>query len=132
MPASPRRQARGLRTVEGTPDAPDHRLFGRWRRGTCKQMLRGVRCPTAGRWGRAWRAAASHRFKTGTSYGYRDAWSVGFSNDYTVGVWVGPRRRQPARRPCRARIRGAPILLKTFELLPPDVTPTIRRRPAPC
>ncbi len=28
-------------------------------------------------------------WKTGTSYGRRDAWSVGFQRDYTVGVWVG-------------------------------------------
>ena len=28
-------------------------------------------------------------FKTGTSYGYRDAWSVGFDGKRTIGVWVG-------------------------------------------
>ncbi|WP_291694176.1 penicillin-binding protein 1C, partial [Bradyrhizobium sp.] len=28
-------------------------------------------------------------FKTGTSYGYRDAWSVGFDGRITIGVWVG-------------------------------------------
>ena len=28
-------------------------------------------------------------FKTGTSYGYRDAWSVGFDGKHTIGVWVG-------------------------------------------
>lgn len=28
-------------------------------------------------------------FKTGTSYGRRDAWSIGYSAQYTVGVWVG-------------------------------------------
>jgi penicillin-binding protein 1C len=27
--------------------------------------------------------------KTGTSSGYRDTWTVGFTRDYTVGVWVG-------------------------------------------
>jgi len=27
--------------------------------------------------------------KTGTSSDYRDTWTVGFSRDYTVGVWVG-------------------------------------------
>src|SRR5690242_21445240 len=63
-------------------------------------------------------------FKTGTSYGYRDAWSVGFSNDYTVAVWVG--RADGTPRPGHVgREVGAPILLKMFGLLPPD------RRPAP-
>lgn len=28
-------------------------------------------------------------FKTGTSYGYRDAWAIGFDGRHTVGVWVG-------------------------------------------
>ncbi|MVM29696.1 penicillin-binding protein 1C [Spirosoma sp. HMF4905] len=28
-------------------------------------------------------------WKTGTSYGRRDAWSIGYNQRYTVGVWVG-------------------------------------------
>ncbi|AWM34792.1 penicillin-binding protein 1C [Hymenobacter nivis] len=28
-------------------------------------------------------------WKTGTSYGRRDAWSLGYNRDYTIGVWVG-------------------------------------------
>ena len=28
-------------------------------------------------------------WKTGTSYGRRDAWSIGFNSDYTIGVWLG-------------------------------------------
>jgi penicillin-binding protein 1C len=28
-------------------------------------------------------------WKTGTSYGHRDAWSIGFSSRYTIGVWIG-------------------------------------------
>lgn len=28
-------------------------------------------------------------YKTGTSFGYRDAWAVGFDRKHTVGVWVG-------------------------------------------
>ncbi len=52
-------------------------------------------------------------FKTGTSYGYRDAWSVGFDGRITVGVWVG--------RPDGAPVPGligrnaaAPILFDAF------------------
>jgi penicillin-binding protein 1C len=63
-------------------------------------------------------------FKTGTSYGFRDAWSVGFSNDYTVAVWVGRADGTP-RAGHVGRDSAAPILLKMFGLLPPD------RRPAP-
>ena len=28
-------------------------------------------------------------FKTGTSYGFRDAWAAGFDGEYTIAVWVG-------------------------------------------
>ena len=28
-------------------------------------------------------------WKTGTSFGYRDAWAIGLNPDYLVGVWVG-------------------------------------------
>lgn len=28
-------------------------------------------------------------WKTGTSYGRKDAWSIGFNKNYTIGVWVG-------------------------------------------
>ena len=52
-------------------------------------------------------------FKTGTSYGYRDAWSVGFDGRMTIGVWVG--------RPDGASVPGligrnaaAPILFDAF------------------
>jgi penicillin-binding protein 1C len=35
--------------------------------------------------------------KTGTSNDYRDAWVVGFSHRYTVGVWMGNLDRRPMR-----------------------------------
>ncbi|WP_217551484.1 hypothetical protein, partial [Pantoea sp. GbtcB22] len=28
-------------------------------------------------------------WKTGTSYGYRDAWTIGTTSRYLIGVWVG-------------------------------------------
>jgi penicillin-binding protein 1C len=41
---------------------------------------------------RAWqltREAPAVAWKTGTSYGHRDAWSVGYSDRYAIGVWAG-------------------------------------------
>lgn len=35
--------------------------------------------------------------KTGTSSGYRDAWTVGFTHERTVGVWVGNSSGAPTR-----------------------------------
>ena len=52
-------------------------------------------------------------FKTGTSYGYRDAWSVGFDGRLTIGVWVG--RPDGAPVPGRVgRTAAAPILFDAF------------------
>ena len=52
-------------------------------------------------------------FKTGTSYGYRDAWSVGFDGQMTIGVWVGRPDGNPV--PGLVGRRGAaPILFDAF------------------
>jgi penicillin-binding protein 1C len=55
-------------------------------------------------------------FKTGTSYGYRDAWAIGFDGRHTIGVWVG--------RPDGAPVPGligvdaaAPVLMDAFARL---------------
>jgi penicillin-binding protein 1C len=40
----------------------------------------------------AWRnyvSSSKIAWKTGTSYGHRDAWAIGVTPDYAVGVWVG-------------------------------------------
>ena len=52
-------------------------------------------------------------FKTGTSYGYRDAWAVGFDGRMTIGVWVG----RPDGAPVPGlvgRAAAAPILFDAF------------------
>ena len=52
-------------------------------------------------------------FKTGTSYGYRDAWSVGFDGRMTIGVWVG----RPDGAPVSGlvgRVAAAPVLFDAF------------------
>jgi penicillin-binding protein 1C len=57
------------------------------------------------------------RYKTGTSYGFRDAWSIGYDDNYTVGVWVG----RPDGSAGNERTGGnsaAPLLFQVFELLP--------------
>lgn len=48
-------------------------------------------------------------WKTGTSYGHRDAWSVGYTKRYTVGVWAGNFDGQGARELVGAQVAG-PIL----------------------
>ena len=55
-------------------------------------------------------------YKTGTSYGYRDAWAIGFDGKTVVGVWVG--RPDGAPVPGLSGITGAaPILFEAFDRL---------------
>ena len=53
-------------------------------------------------------------YKTGTSYGYRDAWSVGFDGRYVIGVWVGRPDGAPVPG-ITGRSVAAPILFEAFE-----------------
>jgi penicillin-binding protein 1C len=52
-------------------------------------------------------------FKTGTSYGYRDAWSIGFDGRMTIGVWVGRPDGAPVLG-LAGRTAAAPILFDAF------------------
>lgn len=55
-------------------------------------------------------------YKTGTSYGYRDAWAIGFDGNTVIGVWVG--RPDGAPVPGLSGIVGAaPILFEAFDRL---------------
>jgi penicillin-binding protein 1C len=55
-------------------------------------------------------------YKTGTSYGYRDAWSIGFDGNTVIGVWVGRPDNMPV--PGLSGIYGAaPILFEAFDRL---------------
>src|SRR5690606_23088519 len=67
-------------------------------------------------------------YKTGTSYGYRDAWAIGFDGRTVIGVWVG--------RPDGAPVPGlsgivaaAPVLFEAFDRLGNRKAP-LRRAPA--
>ncbi len=64
----------------------------------------------------AYALAGDLAFKTGTSYGYRDAWAIGFDGRHVVGVWVG--RPDGAPVPGLVGIEGAaPILFDVFARL---------------
>src|SRR5262249_22682573 len=50
-------------------------------------------------------------FKTGTSYGYRDFWAIGYDPEITIGVWAG----RPDGTPMpghSGRLTAAPVLFK--------------------
>ena len=61
-------------------------------------------------------------YKTGTSYGYRDAWSVGYDGRHVVGVWVG-RADNGAVPGIAGYATAAPILFEAFEKSGVAITP---------
>ncbi|MEW6511429.1 MAG: penicillin-binding protein 1C [Bacteroidota bacterium] len=67
-------------------------------------------------------------FKTGTSYGRRDAWAVGYSSEYTVGVWVGnvSHKGNPELVGSAA---AAPLLIDIFNSISSGHRTTILARP---
>ncbi|KQY45311.1 penicillin-binding protein 1C [Rhizobium sp. Root491] len=61
-------------------------------------------------------------YKTGTSYGYRDAWSVGYDGRHVIGVWVG-RADNGAVPGIAGYATAAPILFEAFEKSGVAITP---------
>ena len=56
-------------------------------------------------------------WKTGTSYGFRDAWALGLMGDYVVGVWVGRPDGSPSPGQYGA-VTAIPLMTRIMESLP--------------
>jgi penicillin-binding protein 1C len=63
-------------------------------------------------------------YKTGTSYGFRDAWAVGYDGRYTIAVWVG-RPDATATAGLTGRGAAAPILFDAFARLSERPVPLV-------
>ena len=101
--------------------APQHhaRLVERVAAWYVADILRGAPPPANAAGGRI-------AFKTGTSYGFRDAWAIGFDRNVTIAVWVG--RPDGAAVPgLVGRLAAAPILFDAFSRLGIEIEPV----PAP-
>jgi penicillin-binding protein 1C len=66
-------------------------------------------------------------YKTGTSYGHRDAWAIGFDGRHVVGVWMGRADGTPVPGAFGADV-AAPVLFQAFNRLKRDLDP---QGPAP-
>jgi penicillin-binding protein 1C len=78
---------------------------------------------------RKWSGAPAHvHWKTGTSYGHRDAWAIGSGARYTAAVWLGNFDNRPAVDLVGADAAG-PLLFDLLEALEPRRLP--RPDPAP-
>jgi penicillin-binding protein 1C len=78
-------------------------------------ILRGAPVPPSA-------TPGSVAFKTGTSYGFRDAWAAGFDGDYTIAVWAG--RADATSVPGLVGLRvAAPVLFELFSAIGPRRAP---------
>ena len=83
------------------------------------EAMREVERPnSAGEW-ELFRASRPIAWKTGTSFGFRDAWAAGVTPRYAVGVWVG--NADGEGRPGLIGVEfAAPALFEIFEQLPQE------------
>ncbi|MGB2337497.1 MAG: transglycosylase domain-containing protein, partial [Alcanivorax sp.] len=80
--------------------------------------LRQVARPGTARQWRLFSSSQAIAWKTGTSYGLRDAWAIGSNGRYTVGVWAGNGNGEPAPS-LGGAATAAPLMLDVFSLLGP-------------
>lgn len=119
--------------MAGTPrftlDAPleQHRMMSAGAAFIVRDILE-----TGGPIGRAVEERGVNRgiaWKTGTSFGFRDAWAVGVTDRYTVGVWIG--RPDGTPNPGYFGANAAtPLLMSIFATLP-DAVENTQRKPPP-
>lgn len=111
-----------LRITADDPETKPKTMLGAAATWYVTDILRGTPMPDG--WAHRFGVARdrSIAFKTGTSYGFRDAWAAGYSGTYTVGVFVG--RPDGTPRPDHFGLNtAAPVLLKIFALLPGEARP---------
>jgi len=122
--ARPSHQASAPEGAAFVSDEAD-RLFSPEAAWTVTGILRKVERPDLPS---AWdltRGAPGVAWKTGTSYGHRDAWAVGFSRHYAVGVWVGS-FDGTALEGISGSEHAAPLLFEIFRAIEPGGVAPIR------
>ncbi|MBI4976883.1 MAG: penicillin-binding protein 1C [Spirochaetes bacterium] len=72
---------------------------------------------------------AKAAFKTGTSFGLRDAWCIGYNPDYTVGVWLGNVNSRDAQR-LIGGTKAAPLFFDIFNYITRDSDAWYKRPPS--
>jgi penicillin-binding protein 1C len=105
-------QARPLRWRQGDALQDRQRIVSRSAAWQVAHVMAGMPPPPGA-------AGMRLAYKTGTSYGHRDAWAVGFDGAHVVGVWIG----RPDGTPVPGAFGGdlaAPVLFQTFQRIKPQ------------
>jgi len=115
-------QVRALRFTAQARPAPTHKMMSPVAAWYLTRILSDTPPPPSWLAGGNRAKAPLVAYKTGTSYGFRDAWAIGYTADYTVGVWVGrPDGSFSTGR--MGRDAAAPVLFAVFDQLPVRAMP---------
>ncbi len=110
-------QAHPLSALQTTAKAAPRRIMSDVSAWQVSHILASI-VPPKGAAARAGQIA----YKTGTSYGHRDAWAIGFDGRHVIGVWLG----RPDGTPVPGAFGGdlaAPVLFEAFGRISPARAP---------
>ncbi|MEW2914093.1 penicillin-binding protein 1C [Leisingera sp. JC11] len=104
-----------LRVMQGEAPQLAGRLTSPEAAWQVADILRGLPAPAGAR-------AGSIAYKTGTSYGHRDAWAIGWDGRHVIGVWMGRADGTPVPGIFGGDL-AAPVLFEAFGRLKPALDP---------
>lgn len=111
-----------LRVMQGEAPQPAGRLASPEAAWQVADILRGLPVPAGAR-------AGTIAYKTGTSYGHRDAWAIGWDGRHVIGVWMGRADGTPVPGIFGGDL-AAPVLFEAFGRLKPALDPLLPPPPA--
>ena len=104
-----------LTVEQGAPRAEGQRVMSAVAAWEVGDILAGLAPPPG-------QPANRLAYKTGTSYGHRDAWAVGFDGTDVIGVWMGHADGTPVPGAFGGEL-AAPVLFQAFARLKPALDP---------
>ncbi len=119
-------QSQPLRLIREQPVAPGRFLLSPGAAWIVRRLLADIPGPHEIRRSAAARAPGL-AWKSGTSYGFRDAWAIGVGARYTIGVWAGRPDGAPVQGQ-HGRATAAPLLFAVADYLGED-RPALPRPP---
>ncbi|MGR3316379.1 MAG: penicillin-binding protein 1C [Roseovarius indicus] len=108
-------RTRPLHWHDSPSTTPIHNVISRSAAWQVGDILAGLTPPPGAPRGRI-------AYKTGTSYGHRDAWAVGFDGAHVAWVWIGRADGTPVPGAFGGDL-AAPILFEAFQRLKPEADP---------
>ena len=108
-------QGKALRLTAGEAQETRPRVIPETAAWQVMDILRGLAPPPGAR-------AKVLAYKTGTSYGHRDAWAIGWDGRHVAGVWLGRADGTPVPGVFGGDL-AAPVLFEAFGLLKPGFGP---------